>query len=378
MSCCQGYKIKVDPQTLQNWQDHADPEESRDLLANIVHIEPNQVNMLQRDDGTCACLGPDKLCTVQVRHGHDLLPQICRDYPRSILESDWKRLETLLLSCPEATRLTLFNDNDSPLFEPIGERARGTYRQVGYTSTSQLIDEFVDGVLQNSKYPLNVKVLAISTLLAQLSMLFGQVQLDQNAFDGLFKKVGSRLYELNLAIKQGKIKPAPPTRGSYWKSIYRLTLKKAVSLTKFNLNDSAWHRLLSECQDIEGDLTKIDNKFAAYRNSAWAALHDNYGKLFLRYLTITFCNQGFPWRSPSGFIDILAAFIHCVTKLSAIQLICLIKQHETGSLEEECLYELIYTVEHQIGHSDAIYETIKKDPMRRNLHLYQECFIDFF
>lgn len=377
MSCCQDLDIHVDPPTLQKWQDLTDPEESKRLLANTVRTELNgkdSVNMQRQDDKSCVCLGPDGLCTIQLRHGHDLLPQNCRDYPRSVLETDWRRLESLHLSCPEAVRLVLFDDCDSPLFNHSGERASGALSHFGYESTSQLLDGFVDEVLQNTKFPLNVKVLAISTAFVQLSTLTEQGRLDQNAIDGLFKKVGGKLYELNLAVKQRKIKPAPLTRGAYWQSIYRLASMKGVSLTSFNLNDSMWHSLISECQDTNEDILKIDNEFTAYRNSARATLHDNYGKLFLRYLSISLSNRGFPWKT-SDLIRELTTFIHCVTKLSVIQLLCLIKQHETGSLDKEFVYELIYTVERKIDHL-VPYSTLERDPEKLKLHLYQACFCD--
>ena len=52
----------------------------------------------------------------------------------------------------------------------------------------------------------------------------------------------------------------------------------------------------------------------------------------------------------------------------------LIKQHETGSLEKEFVYELIYTVERKIDHLILSQE---KDPEKLKLHLYQACFSDF-
>lgn len=377
-SCCQSFKnIPLDPQTLQKWQDLADPKVSKNLLANVVYDKSKSSTTLRREDGACAFLGTDKLCTIHARYGPDLLSPICRNYPRKVLETDWKRLETLALSCPEATRLILFENNKSPLFDPNGARTHNTYRQFGNASIPQRLDELVDTAMQNTKYPLNVKILTISTILAQRSTLLSQDNFNRKAHDGLFKKVGSRLYELNLAIKQGKITTPSITRGSYWKSIYQLVLMTEISLTSFDLHDSAWHKLVTKCQDIQDDFIKIDQEFAAYTNSARAALQNKYGNLFLRYLTISFTNQGFPWATLNHQQE-LRGFVHSITKLAAIQLICLIKQHETGNLDEECLCEVIYTVEHNLDHSSIVGLTLEKYPESLNLQRYQHCFSDFF
>ena len=377
MTCCQGLDIHVDPQTLQKWREFTDREESKRLLADTVHSESNgnaSVNMRRQDDEFCIALSADGLCTIQVRHGHDLLPQNCRDYPRSVLESDTRRLESLQLSCPEAVRLVLFDDADSPLFDHGSQRAAGALSHFGYESTSLLLDEFVNTVLQSAKFPLNVKVLAISTALTQLAILKEQGRLDQSAIDGLFKKAAGKLYELNLAIKQGRIRPDPLTRGGYWRSIYRLALMKGASLIEPDLSDSKWHKLLSECTDSDEDIKKIDNAFETYWNSARAGLRDNYGKLLLRYFTVCLGNRGFPWKT-SDLMRELTTFIHCVTKLSVIQLLCLIKQHETGSLENEFVYRLIYTVERKIDHL-VPHSALEKDPEKLKLQLYQACFSD--
>jgi hypothetical protein len=202
-------------------------------------------------------------------------------------------------------------------------------------------------------------------------------QIDKKKYDYLFKDVGGKLYQLNLAIKQGKIKPVPVTRGSYWKSIYRFAVRMGVSLNDFDLNETAWHKLISECQNTRDDTLRIDQEFASYTESARTTLHEQYGRLFARYLTISFYNQGFPWRT-SGHKRQLSAFIHCVSKFSVVQLICLIKQHETGSLDERFLYELIYTVERGIDHKNVIFGTLDEDPDRLKLDRYQACFSDFF
>ena len=65
---------------------------------------------LKTTDGSCAFLQDDKLCLIQTRLGEEALSSTCSDYPRLELPLGEAKLQIGTLSCPEAARLSLLDD----------------------------------------------------------------------------------------------------------------------------------------------------------------------------------------------------------------------------------------------------------------------------
>ncbi len=107
-TCCEGWEVDID-------------EESLPLYRTMADIAPQ----IEESDGTphfrldenerCPFLNSDKLCDLILRHGEDILCQICRDHPR--FRSFWSdRTEIGLgLVCEEAGRLILSQEKPMEL-----------------------------------------------------------------------------------------------------------------------------------------------------------------------------------------------------------------------------------------------------------------------
>lgn len=103
-TCCQGWQIIIDPDTLSYYQslDGALGEAAR--AAIIPEEEPY---FRFSDKGTCALLDENGLCKLQKTLGEEAQCKVCRTYPRFVRQYGALRETGVSLSCPEAVRLLL-------------------------------------------------------------------------------------------------------------------------------------------------------------------------------------------------------------------------------------------------------------------------------
>ena len=103
-SCCVGWEIDVDPETMKRYQSM-----EGELGAKLKRcIDPDPVpHFILSDQERCPFLTEENLCQIILRAGEDSLCQICADHPR--FRNFWSdRIEIGLgLACEEAARLIL-------------------------------------------------------------------------------------------------------------------------------------------------------------------------------------------------------------------------------------------------------------------------------
>lgn len=98
-TCCEGWEVDIDEESLERFR------ACEDIAAHID--EEDTPHFRLKDGERCPFLNEDKLCNMILRHGEDMLCQICTDHPR--FRNYWTdRTEIGLgLVCEEAGRLIL-------------------------------------------------------------------------------------------------------------------------------------------------------------------------------------------------------------------------------------------------------------------------------
>lgn len=115
-TCCQGWGILVDKATYEKYQ-RIPAGPLRTLVSEYVHIEKSAVTEATharinlQSNGYCAFFSADRLCGLQKEHGEDYLSATCSIYPRSLSRVGDQLETTLYLSCPEAARNILLDEN---------------------------------------------------------------------------------------------------------------------------------------------------------------------------------------------------------------------------------------------------------------------------
>jgi lysine-N-methylase len=116
-TCCQGWIVPLDRRQYQITRAamEASPADAEAFQAGVeVETRPEDerhARIRLRSDGTCPFLAPEKLCSIQSRHGEAALPAVCSTYPRLVAQSG-ARLEVWgSTSCPEMARQVLLHED---------------------------------------------------------------------------------------------------------------------------------------------------------------------------------------------------------------------------------------------------------------------------
>lgn len=107
-TCCEGWEVDIDEESLLRYRTMSDIAPQIDESDGAPHFRLS-------GNERCSFLNKDNLCELILRHGEDILCQICRDHPR--FRSFWSdRTEVGLgLVCEEAGRLTLSQEKPMEL-----------------------------------------------------------------------------------------------------------------------------------------------------------------------------------------------------------------------------------------------------------------------
>ncbi len=107
-SCCAGWCVDVDEDAAKLYR--ALPGALGDRLRQVL-TDTEDGTIMEIENGRCPMWRNDGLCRIQAELGHDALCKVCREFPR--LSHDYGAFAELglELSCPEAARLILSDEN---------------------------------------------------------------------------------------------------------------------------------------------------------------------------------------------------------------------------------------------------------------------------
>jgi lysine-N-methylase len=172
-TCCHGWRVNVDEETYQRYQQVADTalRTSFDQLItiNTQATKKTEYASLVLTEGGCSFLS-ERLCSIQTKLGESYLPKTCATYPRNFQVVGDTLEATLDLSCPEAARLALSASTSMdllsvPLTTPRegGERLQLPDAEDGHKQNSSLTDVrgFVVSLLKNRDCPLSLRLLIL-------------------------------------------------------------------------------------------------------------------------------------------------------------------------------------------------------------------------
>ena len=116
-SCCKEWEVDVDDTAAAFYRNLEGPLGDR-LRQVMKDTDDGTVMTIQ--DGRCPMWRQDGLCRIQAELGHDALCRVCREFPR--LRHDYGNFVELglELSCPEAARLILTQDQSFTVEEASG------------------------------------------------------------------------------------------------------------------------------------------------------------------------------------------------------------------------------------------------------------------
>lgn len=113
-SCCKGWNVTIDKETYKKYRKINDNKWQQQFENSIKRNKDssggNDFGYIQlKEDASCPMLDQEGLCSIHKDFGHELLSYTCQVYPRNYNQYNDIIEESLTLSCPEAARLALLN-----------------------------------------------------------------------------------------------------------------------------------------------------------------------------------------------------------------------------------------------------------------------------
>lgn len=164
-SCCKEWEVTLDAASVAFYQKL--PGVLGERLRQVIRTEDG-CYLMTIENGRCPMWRQDGLCQIQAQHGHDVLCQTCREFPRLKHEYEGFAEMDLELSCPEAARLIFFAD-DQMVYE-------GDQEDTG--------DELMDILLSSRKTALDFLEHAPYSLPQKLAVLLLYAHDVQSQIDG--------------------------------------------------------------------------------------------------------------------------------------------------------------------------------------------------
>jgi len=115
-TCCSTWSISVDQDTYERYRAEKHPELKPLLEQYLVQVDKTSYSKhatlnLRPSDSHCGMHSSAGFCPIQQHLGEDALSDTCYIYPRHVVQFGDRFEQSLTLSCPEAARLALTQDD---------------------------------------------------------------------------------------------------------------------------------------------------------------------------------------------------------------------------------------------------------------------------
>ncbi|WP_195988387.1 flagellin lysine-N-methylase [Clostridium sp. D53t1_180928_C8] len=156
-TCCAGWGIVIDDETYKKYQKVEGNFGDR-LRNEIVHDGGENIFVLKGND--CPFLNENKLCDIYNEVGEDALCYTCKQYPRYMEEFGGLREIGISLSCPEAARIILRNEEKAIFELSENEEEVNSYNDINAKLYIELMQcrQIVLNILQDRDINLNTRV----------------------------------------------------------------------------------------------------------------------------------------------------------------------------------------------------------------------------
>ena len=156
-TCCAGWGIVIDDETYKKYQ-KVEGDFGDRLRSKIVHDGGENIFVLKGND--CPFLNENKLCDIYNEVGEDALCYTCKQYPRYMEEFGGLREIGISLSCPEAARIILRNEEKAIFELSENEEEVNSYNDINAKLYIELMQcrQIVLNILQDRDINLNTRV----------------------------------------------------------------------------------------------------------------------------------------------------------------------------------------------------------------------------
>ena len=364
-SCCGLWNINIDKKSYQHYKKCKDKDFKLRLENGIKRNRKNSCDenyakiVLDKDTNRCPFLNENKLCDIYINMGQEYMCDTCTIYPRVYSEVNGVIEKSLSVSCPEATRLVLDNE-EKMSFEEVSCDDSRYISQISINTNKEKFTYYIE------KYFWDLRVIAIDI-----------IQNRDYSIDERIIILGMLCDEVNNFIKEGKGNEIKSVIEKYEKRLLKGEYKEILKDIPFNIGLKI--KLILEIQDIKFskgvnknyfDIVnktlkmlynedEIEEKYFKAKDNYDKSLENKYSYMMENYLVNHLFKNTFPLRDRKDIFEeyILLCIYYSIIKFNLIGL----------SLEKELKKEEILefiqqfskSIEHDPDYINKVYMELK-------------------
>lgn len=348
-TCCAGWQIVIDEDSLETYK-KADGEFGERLKTSIDWTEGT---FHQKEGRRCAFLNDNNLCDLYRAMGEECLCTTCTNYPRHIEEFENIREYTLSVSCPEAARILLHQEE--PLHftreEVPGEEEWGDFDFLLHSQLEEARRVMIS-ILQDRSLSIGLRFFLVCELGRELQDYADGEKLFE--IDVLFEKYQSEEQKKSLAEK---LEQLHTMQGK--KQIYDYSLKNYIKLYQLEQLHDHWEMHLNETEDIlyrAGSDSYMEKKEAF---TEWISNHLPDYDRWMEHLLVYFIQTYFCGAVYDGYIgakvNLAVVSVHMINEMLMARWI-----RNEGFLDMEEVIQVIYEYSRELEHSDWNLEKLEE------------------
>lgn len=173
-TCCSEWNIVIDKNTFNKYEKINEGSFKNKYKQNVIKITNNQTERnyayFKQDKGNCSFLDKDKLCMIHREIGEEYLCDICLTFPKILNKVGGNEELSLSLSCPEAARLILLQEEGID-FQYVSDIKSGYFQsEISLEKNPNFweIRVFIIEILQFRKIPLHVRLILVGNFVKSI------------------------------------------------------------------------------------------------------------------------------------------------------------------------------------------------------------------
>ncbi|HEN3645972.1 TPA: flagellin lysine-N-methylase, partial [Yersinia enterocolitica] len=266
--CCNGWGISIDKDTYRKYKNSQNQNIRKIAIKNIdVHrtSEADWARIRLDKDGNCPYLDEARLCEVHKCLGGDALSKTCSSYPRSSHQYKTETFNTLTLSCPEVTRLVLFDPNAFTMHEETVKQQYG-FNKKEIDTEGLMINFYCNQLVMISGDNIDENIYAVNLFIQCYQDIDKEAEDKVQIISTLYNAIGEKLTSGDIAQEIAAIPLNANARWHFLMMFQRRTistLQTRGQKTLFNYMAFLIHHLMNNV-----DVNQLEERMALL-SSTW-------------------------------------------------------------------------------------------------------------
>jgi len=322
--CSHNWQIRVDKKTYDKYAG-LNNDIGRGFLEKIkvVTEDPFIAIIVTDSDGSCHFLDEKGFCSIQLALGYDYLCRTCRIHPRSISYIEGVFETYLELSCEEAVRVVLFEEEpmmlEQAVLEPDGSGNVIPNRMLTadkYTKARNGTEIFSKlrmtsvAILQSRQFTARVRMLLLCLFIEQVGQLFSATRDSQ-----IVAMADESLSMISTGVYDSVAKQMPGGIEVDFDLV--LDILKDMGTKK----DKRFNNILNNSlagHGISPDDYRIPDGFAVSYNNNYKEYFSDNEYIFENYIVNHILSEGFPFNY-SKEVEVMANYADLLAKYNLIE-----------------------------------------------------------